>query len=113
MCGPVRDADEKVRQIVVAYGNDVEVYDVASNPWQACTPLPFPLKQASVVDHGNTFLLVGGMNNLVESDKLIKYNAEGNVWEVLDSTLSEGLGSLVAMNIGPDLEICDGCTCLP
>ena len=122
MCGPVRGADGAVQRVVAAGGQGeghgafaiVEVYDVAADTWSTGSPLPFALNRGAVVDHGNTFLVIGGFTmqgtSAMKSDKIMKFTSDGT-WEVLNDRLSADGFAPVAINIGPGLRKCDNCGC--
>ena len=69
-------------------------------------PLPEPINGAAVVEHGDSFLIIGGKVNIAFSNKLLKYTAEGE-WVEMSGRLSEGKSSAVAMTISSDkLKLC-------
>ena len=69
--------------------------------------------RAAVVDHDNSFLIIGGVYDdgtlnayggpWKYSDKIYKYEVEGGEWLELPTTLSEGKSIFTAMKIKPSL----------
>ena len=60
-------------------------------------PLPEGLHGGAVVEHGGSFLIIGGYAGSY-SNKILKYTAEGE-WEEMPGELSEGKQTMVAMSI--------------
>jgi len=108
-CGPVRDSPGgRVQKIVAAggvlYPQDntglntetftVEVYDISLNTWETGTSLPHPLQSATpegsapqsaaVVEHGNSFNIMGAR------DKILKYDPIEEKWIEMPNTLTGG-----------------------
>ena len=61
-------------------------------------PLPEAFNSAVVVEHGGSFLTIGGKGNDVYINKILKYTTEGE-WEEMPGKLSEGKRRMVAMTI--------------
>ena len=55
---------------------------------------------ASVVEHDNSFVIIGGNNNSTgPSDKILKYEAAWQNWTEIPSTLSEAKYQITAMKV--------------
>ena len=64
------------------------------------TRLPRTLRSAAVVQHEDTFVIIGGwIGGLSYSDKIYRYDASSGVWTKLQTTLSEGRFQVTAMKI--------------
>ena len=61
------------------------------------TSLPHPLSAAAVVEHEDSFLILGGLAN-VFSKKIFNYNPEGQ-WVEVPTPLSEGKQLPTAINV--------------
>ena len=120
MCGAVRSGPSGPVEHVVAAGgyafgtnalSTVEIYSVKSNTWRKGTNLPKPLNRAAVVPYGTTFLIIGGDDGTIFSDKVYEYTTYG-MWTEMTMKLSEGKRDLVAINV-PCLTNLTVSLCLP
>ena len=65
------------------------------------TSLPHTLRSAAVVQHADTFVIIGGTGggSNGDSDKIYRYNVSSGGWTELQTTLSEGRFQVTAMKI--------------
>ena len=113
-CGPVRASPGgRVEKIVAAggytqaykYTSIVEVYDIASNTWATANSLPHSLYGAAIVEHQDSFIILGGRISegydidLQYSKKIYKYNSDGEQWVEVPSTLNEGKELMTAIKV--------------
>ena len=61
--------------------------------------LPHPLEGAAVIEHEDSFMILGGNGNGGDSDKIYKYNKDGGQWVEVPAVLSEGKHHLTAIKV--------------
>ena len=61
--------------------------------------LPHRLAEAAVIEHDESFVIIGGHARQVWTDKIYRYNATSGGWTKLQTTLSEGKRSVTAMKV--------------
>ena len=61
--------------------------------------LPFELGEAAVIEHEDSFVIIGGNSGNPFSDKIYRYNATSGDWTELQTTLSEEKRSVTAMKV--------------
>ena len=63
------------------------------------TSLPINHIDAAVVEHEDSFVIIGGQSGWDLSDKIYRYNATSGDWTELQTTLSEEKRSVTAMKV--------------
>ena len=66
------------------------------------TNLPNRLEQSSVIEHDDSFVIIGGLSiSSTYSDKIYRYDVSLGGWTELQTTLSQGKWLMTAMKIKP------------
>ena len=63
------------------------------------TSLPINHIDAAVVEHEDSFVIIGGRTGNGDTDKIYRYNASSGGWTEVQSTLSEARYILTAMKV--------------
>jgi hypothetical protein len=81
----------------------VEIYSIASDTWRMANPMPIEIYQSTSVQHGSSFIMVGGTSWSVPSPyelkTIYKYSQDNDSWTVLEAELQEDKRDVVAMMV--------------
>ena len=105
-CGVYTSSDGSKHLVVAGGDRDTEsqIFDLDTMAWRTGPALPTAIKLARVLQDGDTFLILGGYNNVVKSmDTIIEFDPATESWISREETLSSPKHFFFSIDVEADL----------